>query len=121
MDDFYHDTILDHYKHPRNFGELKKPTVTARETNASCGDMIEMDLSIKDQVITDVKFKSLGCALSTAAASLLTEAVKGQQTTTVKELTLDNINDLLGITVSPTRVKCIQLPLAALKAALSQL
>ncbi len=123
MDTIYRDNIIDHYKNPRNFGDLSDANVVAREANASCGDMLQLALKLqvtsnKQQEITDVKFKSIGCAISTAAGSLLTEAILGKTVEELKQLTDRDIVGLLGIEVSPTRMKCATLPLRALQKAL---
>src|SRR4030067_2287816 len=86
MMNIYREEILDHYNHPRNFGDLPGATHTAREANASCGDLLEVAMVIREQtaknaftlVVADVRFKGIGCALSIATASMLTEKVKGK-------------------------------------------
>jgi nitrogen fixation NifU-like protein len=122
MNDLYKEKIIDHYRNPRNFGDLSGATVKVREANASCGDMIELALKFKVQdlkgkVIEDIRFKGIGCAISTAAASLLTEAVKGKTVKRIKEMTDKKAVGMLGIKVSPGRVRCLMLPWRALQKA----
>jgi len=113
----YKEEIVDHYKNPRKFGELPGKTHEASETNASCGDMIEIYLKIKDGVVEDVGFKGVGCALSTAAASMLMEELVGKKEIEVKKWDRKKIEELMG-EVNPGRVKCIMLPVVALGEAL---
>lgn len=127
VDDIYQAQIIDHYKNPRNLGELEgDDVVRVRELNASCGDIIELSLKLKTQnshvKIIDVKFKGVGCALSTAATSMLTERIKNQELRIMdlETFTFEDMVAMLGITVSPTREKCVKLPLQALKRVVSE-
>ena len=119
MDDVYQAQIIDHYKNPRNFGELEGDgVIRVREFNASCGDIVEFSIKVHATgVIEGIKFKGGGCALSTSAASMLTERIKNQESriTDLETLTFKDIVEMLGIEVSPTREKCVRLPLVALK------
>ena len=75
MEDFYRENILDHYRNPRNKGQLEDPTHTHEEDNPLCGDVIRIDLHVNDQnVIDEVRFDGQGCAISQASASMLTES-----------------------------------------------
>jgi nitrogen fixation NifU-like protein len=115
----YQDLILDHYRNPRNFGKLERATNTGEAKNLSCGDRLEMTLSVKAGKVTDIRFQGEGCAISQAAASMLTGYAKGKS---VKELlTLDpkDVLELLAIELSPVRMKCALLSLETLKKALS--
>ena len=78
MDDMYRDYILDHYKNPRNFGELEGATHTYHDSNPLCGDEMTMQLRIGDGHVDDVHFTGKGCAISQASASILTEEIKGK-------------------------------------------
>jgi nitrogen fixation NifU-like protein len=120
MDDIYREQILDHARHPRNFGHLPAPTVVREERNPLCGDQIRLELAISDDVITDVRFTGRGCAISQASASLLTEAIKGKPVAEAKQFSKDDLLELIGIplTHNPTRLKCALLSLKALKAGL---
>lgn len=118
MKDIYIDFILDHYKNPRNFGDLPHPDFSHAEGNPLCGDVVKMDLQVKDGIIEDVKFRGHGCAISMAAASILTELIKGKSLDYAKSLTKDDIFDVLGIPIGPTRIKCALLALKVLQDAL---
>jgi nitrogen fixation NifU-like protein len=120
MDDIYREQILEHARHPRNFGHLPAPTVVREERNPLCGDQIRLELAISDDVITDVRFTGRGCAISQASASLLTEAIKGKPVAEAKQFSKDDLLELIGIplTHNPTRLKCALLSLKALKAGL---
>jgi len=113
--DIYKDIILDYYRNPRNFGDLQDPDVRAKDSNPLCGDIIEMQLKIHDGKVEDVRFKGKGCAISQAAASMLTESVKGKTLDDIKALGKSDVLNLLGIDPGPTRIKCALLGLKVLK------
>ena len=113
----YKEEIIDHYKNPRRFGELVKKTHEASETNASCGDLIEVYLVIKNRIIKDAAFKGVGCALSTAAASMLMEELVGKEQGEVEKWDSGKIEKLIG-KVNPGRQKCVMLPLETVKEAI---
>lgn len=115
----YQDLILDHYRNPRNQGVLKVPTHLATANNPTCGDRLEMQLSVKNGIISDVKFSGSGCAISQASASLLSEFVKGKTIAEASELGTDGLLGLLGVTLSPNRLKCALLSLETFSKALS--
>jgi len=117
MMDLYAEEILDHYKHPRHFGHLDHPTLTYHDRNPLCGDEIELELKIEDGRVADVAFSGHGCAISRAAASMMSEEIIGKSLEDLKSWNKDNILDLLGIEVGPVRIKCALLPLKALKGA----
>lgn len=112
----YEEDILDHYENPSNYGTLEKPDISYEEDNPLCGDQIRMDLEVEDGVIKNVRFSGHGCTISQAAASMLTEEVKGQALEDVKQLTKDDILEMLGIPLGPVRLKCGLLALKVLKA-----
>jgi nitrogen fixation protein NifU and related proteins len=116
--DLYADNILDHYRHPRNKGVAQTPTVTHREENASCGDDLEVDLSIENGVITDVCWRGQGCAISQAAMSLLSEELKDKDVTDVASLHADTVRAMLGVPIGIRREKCAFLGLHAVKNAI---
>ena len=117
MDDMYRDYILDHYKNPRNSGELPGATNTYHDTNPLCGDEITMALLIEDEKVKDVRFVGRGCAISQASASILTEEIKGKPLDEVKAIDRQHVIENLGIQISPARVKCALLGLKAVKGA----
>ena len=117
MDDMYRDYILDHYKNPRNQGELAGATNTYADSNPLCGDELSMALRIEDDRVADVRFSGKGCAISVASASILTEEIKGKTLDEVKAIDKDHILENLGIPISPARIKCALLSLKTLKGA----
>ncbi len=117
MDDFYRDYILEHYRHPHNFGTLERPDAAAEDINPLCGDQIRMELKLDDGVVSDVRFSGKGCAISQAAASMLTERIKGMRLADVAKLSKDVVLEDVGIGISPTRMKCAMLGLRVLKSA----
>ncbi|WP_116808545.1 Fe-S cluster assembly sulfur transfer protein SufU [Steroidobacter cummioxidans] len=138
LKDLYRDVIVDHNRHPRNFGKLDPADVHADGHNPLCGDRLTMYANLKGEHLTDVKFEGAGCAISVASASLLTEAVKGKTKSEVKEL-FDDVHALLtqhdasvdpaklgklaalsGVREFPARVKCASLCWHTLNAALER-
>ncbi len=113
----YREHILDHYKHPRNFGRLEPADIDHREDNPLCGDDIRMMLRLDRETgtVDDVKFVGRGCAISQASASMLTTRVKGKSLDEVKALTRDDVVAMLGIPISPVRLKCAILSLVVLR------
>ncbi|HEY4716399.1 MAG TPA: SUF system NifU family Fe-S cluster assembly protein [bacterium] len=108
--------ILDHFKNPRNYGKIEPSDISHEEGNPSCGDVLRIDLKIKDNIIEDAKFSGKGCTISQAAASILTEMIKGQNLEHVKNFSKDDMLNALGINLSPMRLKCGLLALKILKA-----
>ena len=113
-DQMYREHILDHYKNPRNQGTLKD-ALHSHEDNPLCGDEIDMYIEIKDNKIKNISFTSEGCAISQASASMLTEYVKGKDIEKIAALSRESMQELLGIDVTAMRVKCMMLPLKAVK------
>jgi nitrogen fixation NifU-like protein len=120
MDDLYRDYILEHYRRPHNFGVLEDPTAKYEGANPLCGDRITMMLGIRDGVVADVAFTGRGCAISQASASLLTDEVKGKPVEDVAKMTSADLLDLIGIEISPARLKCALLSLDTLEHALAE-
>lgn len=115
--DLYAEEILDHYKHPRHFGHLGEPSLVYHDTNPFCGDEITLELKIENGRVADVAFTGRGCAISRAAASMMSEEIIGMSLDELRKWQKEDIVDLLGIEVGPVRIKCALLPLKALKAA----
>ena len=113
--DMYAEEILDHYRNPKNFGKLENPDAKFRELNPLCGDEYEFQLKFSNGTVKDIKFNGDGCAISMASASMLSELAKGKKVSEVKRLSPEDIFKMLGMTVSPARVKCALLPLSILK------
>ena len=120
MDDLYRDYILEHYRRPHNFGVLENPTTSYEGANPLCGDRITLMLGIRDGVVAEVGFTGRGCAISQASASLLTDEIKGKPVEEVAKLSTQDLLDLLGIEISPARLKCALLSLDTLEHALAE-
>ena len=134
--ELYQDIILDHNRHPRNFGPLPAANHQAQGNNPLCGDQVSVLLDVADGRIRNVAFQGVGCAISMASASLMTEALKGQTVEEARRL-FHVFHDLLttgagesspelgklavftGVREFPMRVKCATLPWHTLLAALS--
>jgi nitrogen fixation NifU-like protein len=119
MDDLYRDYILEHYKHPRNFGELDPRDLEAHAKNPLCGDEIGVHIQVGDGRITDLRFHGHGCAISQAAASIASEELIGMEVDDVASLDADWLIDLLGIPISATRRKCALLNLKVVREAVN--
>jgi nitrogen fixation NifU-like protein len=120
MDDLYRDYILEHYRRPHNFWILEDPDARYEGANPLCGDRITMMLGIRDGVVAEVAFTGRGCAISQASASLLTDEIKGRPVAEVAAMTPDDVLDLLGIEISPARLKCALLSLDTVAHALEE-
>lgn len=117
--DIYRELILDHYKHPKNFGSLEDKNSSAQAYNATCGDRIIMEIQVgKANSIDDIRFSGVGCAISQASASMLTERVKGMSLKKALDLRSEDIIAMLGTSLTPSRMKCATLPLEVLHAAI---
>jgi nitrogen fixation NifU-like protein len=133
LGDLYQEIILDHYKHPRNAGTIESPTGQARGDNPLCGDQIAVTVRAPGDRIEDVRWRGAGCAISTASASLMSEAVKGKTRAEFLELFrkfhamvtgtgasdgLEKLEVFSGVSEFPVRVKCASLAWHTLRAAL---
>ena len=118
MDELFRDTILEHYRHPRCHGTLEAPDVSYEDGNPLCGDKIRMDFHLREGRIAAVRFSGTGCSISQASASMLCERVEGQPIEAIKQLTRDDVLEMLGIELGPVRLKCALLALKTMKAGL---
>ncbi len=118
--DLYREDILEHYRHPQNFGELSNPTVFGKSANPSCGDVMTMQLHIDGGRIVDIRFSGESCAISRAGASMLTEEVKGKTLEEVRALSDESHLSRFGKELAPGRLKCAMLSLATLRQAISR-
>ncbi len=114
----YREYILDHYRSPRNYGTLDSPDVHAEDVNPLCGDQLAMDLQIQEDYVSAVRFQGRGCAISQAAASMLSEMIEGKTVQEVCALGKDDVLEALGIPISPARTKCAFLSLRVLHSGL---
>ena len=113
-EEIYKENILDHFKNPRNFGEIKICEICHSELNPTCGDMVKIFVKLKNGNIKEAKFKGNGCAISMASASMLTEKIKGRNLKEVKKMSEREIHEMLGIHLGPVRLKCGMLSLKTL-------
>jgi nitrogen fixation NifU-like protein len=135
LKELYRDVILDHNRHPRNFGRIEPADGRAEGHNPLCGDRLSVFVRMEGERVADIRFEGKGCAISTASASLMTEAVKGKDRTAIRAL-FDKVHALLtradaapdgalgklaalsGVREFPVRVKCASLCWHTLNAAL---
>jgi nitrogen fixation protein NifU and related proteins len=136
LDELYREVILDHYKRPRNRGQLDPHTARVEGNNPLCGDEIQMDVLVKDGVVQDVAFEGRGCSISQASASMLTEAIKDHPLDDVRHLIdsfkgmmhgddadfdeLGDLEALEGVQKFPVRIKCALLAWTTLEEALKE-
>ena len=115
--DLYREEVMDHYEHPRNLGEIiGEDVLSEKDSNASCGDMVQFYLKIKDEVIIEVKWKGIGCAITTASASKLSEYLQGQALKDVQNMSEEELTQKgIGFEVNPGRIKCLMLPVKVVK------
>jgi nitrogen fixation NifU-like protein len=106
--DMYRQQILDHYKNPRNKGEMQDPDFSHTGENPSCGDTITVNVSLEDddETIEYVTFTGDGCAISQASASMLSERLQGMTLSELEAMGTDDITEMLGVDISPMRIKC---------------
>ena len=137
LKDLYRDVILDHNRRPRNFGRLEGADAHAEGHNPLCGDRLTLSVKLAGDRIEDIRFEGKGCAISTASASLMSEAVKGKDREAVRRL-FESVHELLtqqdavpgeqlgklaalsGVREFPARVKCASLCWHTLNAALER-
>ncbi len=120
MGNLYREQILDHYGHPRNQGTLEDADITCERDNIVCGDTVRLDIKLKDGRVDDVRFSGQGCVISMASASMFTEEIKGKSIAELEALEEEDIFEMLGVELGPSRSKCGLLPLRVLKNGLAQ-
>lgn len=114
----YREHLMDHYKDPRYYGTMDEPDVSHHEKNPSCGDEITVDIRIDDDMIDGLVFSGHGCAISTAAMSMLAEQLQGAKIDDVLRMSKDDMLELIGVELTTMRVKCGLLGLHTVKKAL---
>jgi len=115
----YREIIMDHYKNPRNFGDLKKSDGNAKRDNPICGDSIQIAYTLdRKKRIKEIKFSGTGCSITRAGASMLTEFVKGKTIKEVEKYSDDDFLEEMQAPIAPARKKCALLALETLRDAL---
>jgi len=118
VDELYREQILEHYKRPHNFGRLEEADLQFEDSNPFCGDEQHVMLRLDEEGrVAEVAFEGQGCAISTAATSLLTDELVGKTREELLRLPKDFVLELLGIEISATRMKCAMLGLKVVKGA----
>ncbi|MDQ0298384.1 nitrogen fixation NifU-like protein [Salibacterium salarium] len=138
LDTLYRQVIMDHYKNPRNRGDIEGDALHINMNNPTCGDRIQLQLKVDDNKISDAKFVGEGCSISLSSASMMTEAVKGQTLEDALEMSdifskmmqgqdyddekfeLGDIEALQGVTKFPARIKCATLAWKAMEKGLNE-
>jgi nitrogen fixation NifU-like protein len=115
MPAIYSNTLLDHFRHPRNYGSLDAPDISNEQFNPLCGDRIRIELRLNESIVNEARFKGDGCAISTAAASLLTEMILGKDIEDLTSMSDAQLISALESDIQPARLQCALLPLQALR------
>jgi nitrogen fixation NifU-like protein len=118
MSALYSKILLDHFRHPRNYGSLDSPDISNEQFNPLCGDRLRLELKFKESKVNEARFKGDACAICTAAASLLTELILGQDREQLANIPDSRLISSLESDIQPARVQCALLPLVALRAGL---
>jgi nitrogen fixation NifU-like protein len=117
MDDLYRQLLIDRYKEPYYRGSLDPHDIAYEDDNPLCGDHIRIELRVNDEeVVTEAVFDGRGCSISQASADLLIESIIGKTLDEVKQVTKEDVLDMLGMELGPVRLKCALLSLKVLKA-----
>lgn len=111
----YQEELMDHYRYPRNSGQLDNPDFNTEVLNPSCGDMVSFHAYIQNGTITEIKFQGKGCVISQATASMLTEYCKNKPMDILENISKNDILHMVGIQLGPTRLRCALLSLEALQ------
>lgn len=118
--DLYREQILDHYGNPRNEGALDNPDISQERENPVCGDVVRLDIKLEDGRVSEAAFGGQGCVISMASASMFTEEIQGKTIAELKAMDDDDIFEMLGVDLGPSRANCGVLPLRALQEGLSR-
>ena len=115
MASLYSDILLDHFRHPRNYGSLDAPDISNEQFNPLCGDRIRIELKLNESIVNEARFKGDACAICTAASSLLTELILGQDLAQLTSFPDAGLISALESDIKPARLQCALLPLQALR------
>ena len=113
--DLYREEILEHWRNPQNFGEIEGADLMVEQVNPLCGDQVVFYFKIKEGKIKKVSFVGGGCAISIAAASMLSGAIRGKSVSAISKITGQDVLKLMGGPIAPARLKCAFLALEAIK------
>ena len=113
----YNENVLDHFKNPRNMGEMENPDAEATVGNPTCGDVMKIMLKIENDVISNIKFQTMGCAAAIATSSMLTELARGKTLSEAKKIKNSDVVEALGA-LPPVKIHCSNLAADALKMAI---
>ena len=113
----YSETVQEHFRHPKNVGEIKNPDGTGKVGNPVCGDIMELYIKVKDNVIKNAKFKTFGCGAAIATSSMVTELVKGKTIEEALKISNSAVAEALG-GLPPIKMHCSVLAEEALKSAI---
>ena len=116
----YSKILLDHFRYPRNYGSLDSPDISNEQFNPLCGDRLRLELKLVESRVNEARFKGDACAICTAAASLLTELVLGQDREQLANIPDSQLISALESDIQPARVQCALLPLVALREGLKE-
>ena len=115
--ELYQQMIMDHNKNPKNFRAMPDAGRVAEGHNPLCGDDLTIEIAVVDGKVSDVRFSGVGCAISVASASMLTDEIKGKSVEAVMQMTKDDVLELLQIPIGPVRLKCALLSLETVQKA----
>ncbi len=118
MSGLYRENILDHYGNPRNEGTLENADVSYERANPVCGDVVRLDIRFEGGKVSEVRFSGQGCVISMASASMFTEQIQGKTVSELQHMDEDDILQMLGVELGPSRIHCGMLPLKVLREAL---
>jgi nitrogen fixation protein NifU and related proteins len=117
MPTVYSEKVMEHFRNPRNVGEMEKPDGTGHVGNPVCGDVMELYIKVEDDIITDAKFKTFGCGAAIATSSMVTEMVKGKKINDALKISNKAVAEALG-GLPPIKMHCSVLAEDALKSAI---
>ena len=118
--DLYREQILDHYGNPRNEGTLEDADLSHERDNPVCGDVVRLDINFEDGVVSEAAFSGQGCVISIASASMFTERIVGKTIDELRAMDDEDVFEMLGVELGPSRANCGVLPLRVLQEALAQ-
>jgi nitrogen fixation NifU-like protein len=117
MSAMYSEKVMEHFRNPKNMGEIKDADGVGTVGNPTCGDLMTIYIKVKDEIITDIKFKTFGCAAAIATSSMITEIAKNKSISEAQNITRDNVAEKLD-GLPPIKMHCSNLASDALKAAI---